>query len=287
MPKKTISKKKVKTHKKINFNKRARAKANDLFHKNSRLSRKTTRKEREYVKTGIEGFDSLFEKGIPKGSDVLISGGAGSGKTLLCLQMLYNAVRNGKKCLYMTFEESEERLSEHMKEFGWDFSGAKGKLIIKRYSIFDISRTLEAMMAKSQGELLIDVKPIILPEKFVPDIIVVDSLTAIASAFAGRESYRSYIEHLFRYFESMEITSFLITETSQVPDIYSPTGVEEFLADGVIVLYNKRKGDIRESAIEVLKMRGAKHLKKVVAMRILPKKGIEIYPEQEVFGGTE
>lgn len=250
-------------------------------------SKKAPRKERDYIKTGIEGFDSLFEKGIPKGSDVLISGGAGSGKTILCLQILCNAIKDGKNCLYMTFEESEERLSEHMNEFGWDASKAKGKLVIKRYSIFDISRTLEAMMAKSQGELLIDVKPIIFPENFVPDIIVVDSLTAIASAFAGRESYRSYIEHLFRYFESMGITSFLITETTQVPDLFSPTGVEEFLADGVIVLYNKRRGDIRESAIEVLKMRGAKHLKKVVAMRILPKKGIEIYPEQEVFGGAE
>ena len=249
--------------------------------------KKQAKKEREYISTGIRGFDGLFEHGIPSGVDVLISGGAGSGKTILCLQILYNAAKNGKKCMYMSLEESEGRLREHMEDFGWDYEKLGGRMIIKRFSIFDISRTLEAMMAKSQGELLIDVEPVVFPKGFVPDIIVVDSLSAIASAFAGRESYRSYIEHLFRYFESLGITSFLITETAQVPDKFSPTGVEEFLADGVIVLYNKRKGDIRESAIEVLKMRGEKHLKKIVAMRILRGKGIEVYPDQEVFGAAD
>jgi circadian clock protein KaiC len=268
---------------------KAPAKASSKSHKikNFRHSKKkVVKKEREYIKTGIAGFDDLFDKGIPRGAAVLISGGAGSGKTIMCLQFLYNAVKDGKNCLYMTFEESEERLKEHMNDFGWNTDKLKGKFVIKRYSIFDMSRTLEAMMAKSEGELLIDVKPLILPANFKPDIVVVDSLTAIASAFAGKESYRSYIEHLFRYFESLGINSFLIAETKQVPDVYSPTGVEEFLADGVIVLYNKRKGDIRESAIEVLKMRGVKHLKKVVAMRVT-EKGIEIYPDQEVFGGME
>ena len=83
------------------------------------------------------------------------------------------------------------------------------------------------------------------------------------------------------------MTSFLITETEEVPKVFSPTGVEEFLAGGVIVLYNLRKGDIRENAIEVLKMRGAKHLKKIVAMQIVSDVGIEVFPEQEVFGRIE
>ena len=58
--------------------------------------------------------------------------------------------------------------------------------------------------------------------------------------------------------------------------------MEEFLADGVIVLYNIKKGNIRENAIEVLKMRGADHEKKIVAMQITDN-GIVVYPEQELF----
>ncbi|MBI5871617.1 hypothetical protein HZB88_00865 [archaeon] len=72
----------------------------------------------------------------------------------------------------------------------------------------------------------------------------------------------------------------------QIPEIFSTIGVEEFLADGVIVFYNIKRGDIRENAVEVLKMRGEKHQKKIVAMQI-SNTGITVYPEQEVFGGVE
>ncbi len=251
------------------------------------VEKKVKGKKREYIKTGIPGFDGLFDTGIPKGSSVLIAGGAGSGKTIFCLQMLANAARRGEKCFYLSFEESEERLKGHMEEFGWnpDEMIRGGRLVIRRMSSFEMARSVEALLAKEQGELMIEIEPVIFPKGFRPDRIVVDSLSAIASSFVGREqNYRSYINQLFRYFENLGATSFLITETEEVPKIYSPSGVEEFLADGVIVLYNLRKGDVRENAIEVLKIRGTKHIKKVVAMQIVDNTGIVVYPEQEVFG---
>jgi circadian clock protein KaiC len=243
----------------------------------------------EWIKTGVPGFDELFEKGIPKGSAVLVAGGAGSGKTIFCLQTLVRNASRGKKCFYMSFEESEGRLIGHMKKFGWDAEKLikSGNLKVQRFSPFDITRSVDAMLAKEKGELLIDIDPVILPEGFKPEFIVLDSLTAVASAFTGKEdSYRIYIEQLFRFFEKLESTSLLITETKQIPEIFSSTGVEEFLADGVIVFYNIKRGNIKESAIEVLKMRGEKHQKKIVAMQITDK-GIVVYPEQEVFGGLE
>ncbi|MDD5588103.1 MAG: ATPase domain-containing protein [Candidatus Nanoarchaeia archaeon] len=138
---------------------------------------KSIKPSTKFIKTGIEGLDELFQDGIPKGCSVLIAGGAGSGKTIFCLQTLnYHAIQ-GKKCLYMSFEESEERLMEHMEGFGWNPKELikKGNLIIKRFNPFDITRSVDALLMKAKGELLIDVEPIILPEKFKPDIIVVDS----------------------------------------------------------------------------------------------------------------
>jgi KaiC/GvpD/RAD55 family RecA-like ATPase len=123
----------------------------------------------------------------------------------------------------------------------------------------------------------------IVPANFKPDFIAIDSLTAIASAFTGKEdSYRIYIEQLFRFLEKVGSTNFLITETEQIPKIFSQTGVEEFLADGVIVLYNLKHGNVRENALEILKIRGAAHQKKIVAYQIT-ETGIIVYPEQEVF----
>jgi len=238
------------------------------------------------VFTGIAGFDELLLQGLPIGNSVIVAGGAGSGKTIFCLQTLINKAKEGKRCLYMTLEENDERLIQHMEGFGWDPRSLikKGKLKIMRMNPFDITRNVDALLAKQKGELLIDVDPVLLPKDYSnPDFIVIDSLTAIASAFTGKEdSYRIYIEQLFRFLEKTRATSFLITETEQVPKIFSQTGVEEFLADGVVVLYSLRHGNIRENAIEILKLRGAAHQKKIVAMQITSK-GVVVYPDQEVF----
>lgn len=244
---------------------------------------------KESVFTGISGFDALLDSGIPRGSSILLAGGAGSGKTIMALQVLYNHALKGDKCLYMSFEESEERLIRHMSQFGWDAQKLikKGNLVIQRLNPFEITRSVDALLMKAKGELMIDVNPVIFPNHFRPSIVVVDSLSAIASAFTGKEdSYHIYIEQLFRLFEEMGATSLLITETQQVPTVFSTTGVEEFLADGVVVIYNIKRGNIRERAIEVLKLRGAGHKKKIVAMSI-GSNGIEVFPEQEVFGGVE
>ncbi|HLC52726.1 MAG TPA: ATPase domain-containing protein [Candidatus Nanoarchaeia archaeon] len=257
-----------------------------LSEKNKTPSLKTV--ERQYLKTGIPGFDDLFEHGIPHGNSVLVAGGAGSGKTIFCLQTLYNQVLQGRKCLYLSFEESEQRLHQHMEDFGWDLKSLKaGKnLLIIRKNPLLLSTNIEAMVAKAKGELMIDINEVldIIPSGFAPEIIAVDSLSALAAAFTSSEQgYRIFIEQLFRYFEQIKLNSFFITETEQVPKKYSKTGTEEFLADGVVVLYGIKQGNVRENAIEVLKMRGERHQKKIVALQIT-NQGLVVYPEQEVFG---
>jgi circadian clock protein KaiC len=241
----------------------------------------------EWVKTGVEGLDELFVKGIPRGTSTLVAGGAGSGKTVLLLQILNHAATNGEKCLYISLEESEFRLKKHMHDFGWEPEKLeeKGLLKIKRVKPFTIAREVEALLAKEKGELKMSVEEIgeLIPEGFKPQWVVIDSLTALASAFKDEETtYRIYIEQLFKYLETLGATSFLISETEQMPTKFSKTGVEEFLADGVIVLYQIKHENIRENAIEILKLRGAGHQKKIVAMQILGDKGIVVHPEQEV-----
>lgn len=239
--------------------------------------------KKTYRWTGIEGLDKLFDDGIIKGTSIIIAGGTGTGKTILTLQIMHNCLKKGEKCLYMTLEESEEKLISHMTDFGWDGEEhlKNNQLIIKRVNPFDLVRSVDALLARAKGELLIDINPIILPAGFKPENIFIDSLTAMAAAFTEKdETYRIYIEQFFRYLESTKATSFLVTETDQLPIRYSPTGVEEFLADGVIVLYNLRKGSVRQRAVEVLKMRGVSHKHKIVLMDITHK-GVAINPAKE------
>lgn len=248
--------------------------------------RKVTVTGETYIGTGVEGVDAMFSHGIPRGASVLVAGGPGSGKTIFCLQTLYEAAKAGEKCFYMTFEEDPERLRQHMLDFGWDPAPLEksGHLMIKKVSSLDVTRQIDAMLEKEKGELLIDLKPLIVPKNFKPDRIVVDSLSAIASAFYGREeTYRLYVEQLFKLFTEMGATSFLVSETPDPLVRLTVSGVEEFIADGVIVMYNIRHGNIRENALEILKMRGAGFRKKIVPMEIKSGKGIVVYPEEEVF----
>ena len=75
----------------------------------------------EKTKFGIQGLDKALEGGIPGGNLVLISGGAGTGKSTLCLQFLLNgATLFGEKALYISTEQSSEELFKQAASFGWD-----------------------------------------------------------------------------------------------------------------------------------------------------------------------
>lgn len=244
------------------------------------------------IRTGIPGLDALFDNGIPESSSVLIEGGPGTGKTILCLQLAYNMCKAGKRCLYMSFEEPESRLREHMRDFGWDSEKfeRKGLLKIKRFSALDIARSVEALLSEAKKELLIGIEPVLFPAGFKPDFVMMDSLTAISSAFSGEESrFRVYIEQLFRYLESSKITTFLIREVSN-PTHIGQTFVEKaeaisFLSDGIITLYSVIYANgKRDFAIEVLKMRGEGFSKRVVKMEIKSGKGVVIHPKEELKG---
>lgn len=240
----------------------------------------------DYVGTGVTGLDELFMHGIPRGSSVLTIGGPGSGKTIFCLQTLYNAAKAGEKVFYITLEENPDTLRRHMLDFGWDIAPLEksGHFLIKKFTPMDITRQIDAMMERIKGELLIDIRPLVIPANYKPDRIAIDSLSAVASALYGKEeSYRIYIEQLFNLFKEIGATTFLISESNDPASRLSSSGAEEFLSDGVFVFYNLRQGNVRESAFEILKMRGSGFKKKIVPFQIKAGKGIIIYPEQEVF----
>jgi circadian clock protein KaiC len=244
-------------------------------------------KKSKILKTGISGFDELFANGgIPHGNSVLIAGGPGTGKSTLCRQICYNLVAKGKKCMYVSFEESKERVIKSMDSFGWDIEKyiEDGNLLIQKINPLDILRMKFGSIGGSGSatELSYKIKPLVIPRDFKPEIIAVDSLTAIIAASVTKDkNYRVYLQQLFNFFEETGATSLLITETDPIPTRYSETGIEEFLADGIVVLYNLQKKDTRENAIEILKMRYAKHKKKVVLMEITDK-GIKIHPDKRV-----
>ena len=87
----------------------------------------------KYFKTGIQGFDVLLERGLPIGKNILIEGSPGTGKTIFCLHLMNNLCISGRRVLYMSFEESEQSLKEHMQDFGWNPENLINKGYLKLY----------------------------------------------------------------------------------------------------------------------------------------------------------
>jgi len=251
--------------------------------------------KKSFLKTGVPGLDELFEKGIPAQKAVLLEGSPGCGKTIICLQMAHNLCSQGKKVLYMSFEESEESLESHMEEFGWDPKGMqnKGLFKIKRFSSIDVARSVEALLSEAKRELLISAEPIIFPKDFDPEIVLIDSLSSIASAFSGEDfRFRVFMEQLFRFLEEKKVSTFLIKETSYPTHIGTALanndevgGAISFLADGIICLYNVvYPGGERGSGIEIIKMRGV-NFKKILVKCEITKTGIVVYTNQKLNKG--
>ena len=188
--------------------------------------------------------------------------------------------------MYVSFEEGKEKIKKSMGGFGWDIDKyiENGDLLIQKINPLDILRMKFGSIGGSGSatELSYKIKPLVIPKEFHPEVIVVDSLTAIIAASLTKDkNYRVYLQQLFSFFEETGSTSLLVTETDPIPTKYSETGIEEFLADGIVVLYNVHKKDIRENAIEVIKMRCSHHEKKIVLMEI-SEKGILVYPDKKV-----
>jgi len=230
----------------------------------------------EFLPIRVDSFDkNLSAGGIERGSTILISGGCGTGKSTFCMQSIYYSLLKGEKAVYILFEESGDKLKRHMKNnYGWDLEKfeKEGKLAILRINPFKIARSVEASLLKQRRALLVQVEQLELP--FVPDKIAVDSLSSLSVAFMGNsENYRYYIKHMFDSLNQYDSVNFIISETEQDPGIYSRTGIEEFLGDGVIVLYNVKTGNTRKRAMEILKMRCCNHSKNLMPYS-LTEKGI-------------
>ncbi len=240
--------------------------------------------KREVLPTRVSKFDELIGVGgLESGSTILVSGGCGTGKTTFCLQSLYNSALNGEKGVYISLEEDVSKVKKHMlNNFGWDFFALeeKGLVTFLKWDPIEIARTVEALILKQKEKLVIEFGTLELPLK--PDRIVIDSLSALAIAFENTDCYRKYIRYLFERFEEYNSVNFVISETEQDPKVYSRAGIEEFLADGVIVLYNIQIKNVRENALEILKLRSSKHVKRIVPFELTPK-GMEVYPAQEIF----
>jgi circadian clock protein KaiC len=237
------------------------------------------------LKTNIKGFDDLFQEGgLPKNISILVSGSTGTGKSIFCRQICYNMLKNNRRCLYISFQESEKSIIRSMEKFNWDLYQFidNGTFIIQKINPMDILRMKFGSVGGSGSatEISYKIKPFDIPTNFNPDIIVIDSLSSIIDISTTKEkNFRLYLQQLFSFLEETNSVSLLISESPLSNLKYSNYGIEEFLSDGVISFYKSNNKFKR--AISINKMRFSSHRMNIYKMSI-NKNGIEIFPDQIV-----
>ncbi|MFC2154284.1 RAD55 family ATPase [Candidatus Altiarchaeota archaeon] len=221
----------------------------------------------ERIPTGIPGLDKLVEGGFERHSSTLIMGGSGAGKSTLALQYLVSGAQDhDEPGIYITFDEKSDSVKRHMFNYGWDLEKLEEE---NKFAFIEHSgQQIKKLLDRGGGEIENKV------EELGAKRMVIDSLTTFALLFKDEIARRDTIIQLFRLLNSWETTSLLTSEvwsSSREAGRFSL----DFLADGVIVIYNIQEEKERKRYLEVLKMRGTNH-----SMRLHPfifnEKGISL-----------
>jgi circadian clock protein KaiC len=217
--------------------------------------------ERERCVTGIEGIDHILNGGIPRGNTVLVSGSVGTGKTSICIEFLVRGALSGENSLYLSVTEPTDKLLQNVIPFDFfdDKLVRQGQLqfldLPKIYEKLGIDKT---EMSFEESRLLVDTIIGLVEENDLRRIVL-DSATSVAYRLKEQDRIRDFLLRLSQGLSAKGCTSLLVAEVSQAGEGSSNWGVEEAIADGVIVTSNlERRGDLIRT-LQVVKMRGTQH----------------------------
>jgi circadian clock protein KaiC len=231
----------------------------------------------EKLRTGISSLDIIAKGGLPKNRTTLISGTAGSGKTVFAVHFLAAGIGLGEPGVFVTFEESAADVRKNMQSFGWDLAAweEQGKLTFVDASPDPEIDTVEsgefdlgALIARIQNAV----------GKVKATRVSVDSLGAVFSQFSDQAMVRGELFRIASALKAMGVTAVLTAERADDHGPVARFGVEEFIADNVMILRNALEDETRRRTIEILKFRGCDHQKGEYPFTIIPDGGVIVIP---------
>jgi KaiC/GvpD/RAD55 family RecA-like ATPase len=220
-------------------------------------------KDFERLPSGIPGLDKLMEGGFVKGFTILVSGSAGTGKTIFSLQFLLEGLKKGENCMYISLEQKPQDILDDVLRFGWDLQSfiSKKKFFIEYHDPFQIADITSPIIDK-------------IKEKKITRVAI-DSTSSFGLYFKDTFEIRKQLYKLLTGLKEIGVTSILTTELTEEEGKLSRFGVEEFIVDGVVLLQFLGLGGKASFNIQVRKMRRTEHKKESYPYDIT-KNGIKI-----------
>jgi KaiC/GvpD/RAD55 family RecA-like ATPase len=222
----------------------------------------------ERAPTGLAELDGMLEGGFPAGSLITLTGRPGTGKTIFGSQFLYHGAKKAKQAgMYVSMLEGEKSYLRNVRRIGLDFEPMMAQ---KRFSFLELPAPTSEGLPSLWEQIAREI------EENQVERLVIDSFTAMSPAFQTVGDLRTFTHVLLGKIVggASGCTTLMITEEG-TSGAFPWTGVEEFVADGVVHFRIVPAGDARVRYIEITKMRGTNHQMGPIPIDIGPR-GIRI-----------
>jgi KaiC domain protein len=228
------------------------------------------------VEIGIEGLDEMILGGIPQRSLIVAIGSAGTGKTTIGMQFLNTALENDERAVYISLEESRQRVLDTAEEKGWDFRRYEqdGSLAVVDLDPVEMANSL-ASIRNDLTRLISD---------FDAERLVLDSVSLLEMMYDHPARRRSEVFQFTRALKEAGVTTLVTSEASDTDPFASRYGIIEYLSDAVLILQYVRSNNFQETrlAIEIQKIRDANHSRQPKPYEITGD-GISVHQQANLF----
>jgi circadian clock protein KaiC len=206
--------------------------------------------------TGIIGLDQITEGGLPKGRPTLLCGTAGCGKTVLAMEFLVRgATEFNEPGVFMAFEETDKELTQNVASMGFDLQAlcARKKLFLDyvRVERSEIEETgeydLEGLFIRLENAI----------NAVGAKRVVLDTIESLFAGFSNTNILRSELRRLFRWLKAKGVSAVITAETGD--GTLTRQGIEEYVADCVILLDHRVEDQSSIRRLRVIKYRGTVH----------------------------
>lgn len=212
----------------------------------------------ERISTGLKALDEMLNGGgYFRGSSVLVSGTAGTGKTSIAAQFAVAACERGEKCLFVSFEESPLQLSRNLHSIGLNLWQWIDQDLLRIHATRPTNSGLEMHLAKLHRQIM----------SFQPSVVVIDPISNFVSAGTTSEAAGMLIR-LMDFLKSRSISSLFTDLTHRSDSSHQTDIVVSSIIDTWLVLRDVDLAGERMSQLIVLKSRGMAHSKKARDIRI-------------------
>ncbi|MBP1714351.1 MAG: circadian clock kinase KaiC [Deltaproteobacteria bacterium] len=224
--------------------------------------------------TGIPGLDEITGGGLPQGRPTLICGSAGCGKTLLAMHFLVQGVlQYHEPGVFMTFEENAEELKKNFASLGFDLNGLSARKKVLLDHVF-----IERSEIEETGEY--DLEGLFIRLGHAIDSIgakrvVLDTIEALFSGLSSTSILRAELRRLFRWLKGKGVTAIVTGERGE--GTLTRHGLEEYVADCVILLDHRVAEQISTRRLRIVKYRGTSHGTNEYPF-LIDEKGVSVLP---------